>query len=74
MKFSELKELTDEELSLKLSELKESYMKLRFQHATAQLDSPPKLRQARRNIARINTVFSQRKIAGSKAEEKRDSA
>jgi len=60
VKFGELKELTDEELARKLEDLRESYMKLRFQHATGQLDSHVKLRQARRDIARINTLFSQR--------------
>lgn len=67
MKFSELSQMTDEELTLKLSDLKENYMKFRFQHATGQLDSPSKLRESRRDIARINTVFSRRKTADVKA-------
>ncbi len=67
MSFSELTELTEDELAHRLSELKEKYMKLRFQHATGQLDSHVKLRSARRDIARINTVFSQRRIAANKA-------
>lgn len=65
MKFSEVAELTDEELSRRLEEIKESYMKLRFQHATGQLDSTAKLRDARRDIARIETAFSQRKRAAA---------
>ena len=71
MRFSDIKELSDEELSRRLEELKESYMKLRFQHATAQLDSPAKLKAARRDIARINTLMSQRKneISAAKAEQ-----
>jgi len=61
VKFSEITELTEDELKLKVSDIKESYMKLRFQHATGQLDSTAKLREARRDIARINTTFSQRR-------------
>ncbi len=63
MKFSALAELTNEEIERKMEELKESYMKLRFQHATGQLDSSAKLKQTRRDIARINTLMGQR--AGS---------
>lgn len=61
MKFSQLRELSTEELERKLEELKHTYMKLRFQHATAQLDSSAKLKDTRREIARINTLFSQRR-------------
>jgi len=66
VKISELRELSRDELVLKLEELKGSYMKLRFQHATAQLDSPAKLRQTRRAVARINTLINQRNIEAAK--------
>lgn len=70
MNASEIRELSDEELARRMEELKESYMKLRFQHATAQLDSPAKLRSARRDIARINTEMSLRRIkAGGAGKE-----
>ncbi|HJM82186.1 MAG TPA: 50S ribosomal protein L29 [Nitrospinota bacterium] len=68
MKFSEIKELTEEELARKLEDLKEGYMKLRFQHATGQLDSSAKMKVARRDVARVNTAFRQKK-----AEEKKSS-
>jgi len=67
MKFEKLSEMTEDELSLKFVELKESYMKLRFQHATAQLDSASKLRDTRRDIARVNTLVNQRKKEAAKA-------
>lgn len=65
MKASQLRELSDEELSRKLEDSSGSYMKLRFQHATAQLDSTAKIRAARREIARMLT--ERRARAGLKA-------
>lgn len=67
MKASEIRELSDEEIARKLEELKESYMKLRFQHATAQLDSAAKLKQTRRDIARINTIVNERRKEAASA-------
>lgn len=68
MKFEKLSEMTEDELFLKFTELKESYMKLRFQNATAQLDNPVKLRNTRRDIARVNTLITQRKKEAASAE------
>lgn len=72
MKFSEINELTEDELKLKVADIKEGYMKLRFQHATGQLDSTARLRQARRDIARINTTFSQRRREALKTDDKQE--
>ena len=63
MKASEVHDFSHEELAVKLTDLKETFMKLRFQHATAQLDNVGKLRDTRRDIARINTVLNERKRA-----------
>ncbi|MDH5637571.1 MAG: 50S ribosomal protein L29 [Nitrospinota bacterium] len=60
MKFEELAQAPSEELKIRLGEMKESYMKMRFQHATGQLDSPVKLRNIRRDIARALTALNQR--------------
>lgn len=59
----ELKELTDEELRRKLRSLKEELFNLRFQHATGQLDNPLRLREVKRNIARVQTLVRQRELA-----------
>jgi large subunit ribosomal protein L29 len=64
---SQFRDLSEDELSLRLGELKETYMKLRFQHATAQLDNVTKLRSTRRAIARAMTVINERKAAAVKA-------
>jgi len=61
MKAAEFRELTDEELSLKLEELRKENMNNRFQLTTQQLENPAKVRFVRRDIARILTTMNQRK-------------
>ena len=63
MKAAELRELTDEELSVKLEELRKENMNNRFQLTTQQLESSAKVRFVRRDIARILTTMTQRKQA-----------
>ena len=57
---SELRELTDDELVLRLRESKEELFNLRFQMATGQLDNNRRLRTVRRDIARIHTIRTER--------------
>lgn len=59
---SELRELTSEELVLRLKESKEELFNLRFQMATGQLDNNRRLRMVRRDIARIYTVMREREL------------
>ncbi len=61
MKASELRELSLEELGHALADLTQELFNLRFQHATDQLENPMKLRQTKRDIARIKTVLRERK-------------
>ena len=60
MKPAELRELTDEELTVKLEELKRDYFNMRFQNTTQQLESPAKIRDTRRDIARVHTIRTER--------------
>lgn len=57
MKANKLRELSTQELSNKLVDLKQELFNLRFQHATGQLDNPMKLKLVKRDIARVNTVI-----------------
>ncbi len=61
MKIAELRDLDVEGLSAKLGETREELFKLRFQHATAQLEKTHRLRQVRKDIARILTVQNEKK-------------
>jgi large subunit ribosomal protein L29 len=56
MKYSELKDLTREELRQKEAELTDELFKLRLRQATTQLENPMRIRQLRRDIARIQTA------------------
>ena len=63
MKVNELRELTPEELALKLSELKAELFNLRFQNATNQLDNPLKIADVKKSIARVKTIIRERELS-----------
>jgi large subunit ribosomal protein L29 len=65
---SELRELSDDELRQSLVESKEELFNLRFQIVTGQLDNPRRIKQVKREIARILTVMRERDIAATAAE------
>ncbi len=62
MRAEKLRDMTGEELELKLRDLKEELFNLRFQNATAQLENPLRIRKVRRDIARVKTVMSEKEI------------
>ena len=55
MKASELRELSEEQLEDRLRELREELFNLRFQYATRQLTNTARIREVRRDIARVLT-------------------
>jgi len=63
MKYAELKDLTVEELRQKQAGLQEELFKLRLRQATSQVENPMRIRQLRRDIARIRTA--QRAVSGA---------
>lgn len=67
MKIREIRELTDDELTAKIKDLKGELFNLRFQSATGQLDNPMRIRQVRKTIARIKTVLTEREYENQKA-------
>jgi large subunit ribosomal protein L29 len=66
MKPSEIRDKSIVELNEELVALKEELFKLRFQHATNQLENPLKLVSVKRNIARVKTILREREIKGIK--------
>lgn len=66
MKTQDLMELTIEDLRQKENELADQLFALRLQKVTGQLDNPAKLRNARRDLARVLTVANQ-KATGERA-------
>jgi len=58
----EYREMGERELSEKYNELSRELFNLRFQSATAQLSSPARFKQVRRDIARLRTVAKERNL------------
>ena len=62
MKGKELHNMTNEELSSKLGELKSELFNLRVRHASGQLDNPMTIASVKKDIARVNTVIREREL------------
>ena len=60
MKANELRQMTTEQLTAKLGELKEELFNLRFQLEIKQLDNPQKIVEVKKNIARVMTILSEK--------------
>ena len=60
MKAKELKNLSVEELTAKLDELKKDLFMLRMQHATNQLDNPLQIAATKKDIARVKTIIREK--------------
>ena len=67
MKINKINEMSSPELENELSELKTELFKLRFSLASNGLDNPMRIKEVKRDIAKINTVLTERKIAEAKA-------
>ena len=66
-KMDDMRTRTDDQLSEQLGELKREAFNLRFQAATNQLERPARIREVRRDIARIKTLQTERSSASAKA-------
>jgi len=65
IKAADVRARTDDELSQELETLGKEIFNLRFQRASGQLENTARVRQARRDIARIKTILGQRRRAGA---------
>jgi large subunit ribosomal protein L29 len=69
MKSADIRKMSVEELSGKISDTREELMKLRFQQVTGQLTDTSRLRQLRHDIARLETILKEAVInAGQEGE------
>lgn len=57
MKVSEMRDMSPDERERKLGDLKQELFNLRFQHGIGQLENPQKMKQTKRDIARISTII-----------------
>jgi large subunit ribosomal protein L29 len=63
MRANELRDKSIDELNIRERELREQLFKLRFQRATGRMENPMKIRDVRREIARIKTLLNERSRA-----------
>jgi len=64
MKKTNYNEFKNDELNIKLKELKQELFNYRFQHASGQLSNPLQMVKCKKDIARVKTVLRQRELAG----------
>lgn len=69
MNGTDVRALTADQLSDALLKLKKEQFNLRFQRATGQLEKTARVREVRRDIARIKTVMAQNKTSAKKAQK-----
>ena len=62
MKLEELRKLSTEELQNKIKENKEELFNLRFQQATGNLEKPSRLRDLRKQVAKMKTIIREREL------------
>lgn len=63
MKASELRELSADQLRAKEKEFREEEFRLRFKHATGQLEKTGRLRQLRKEVARVRTILTEKEAS-----------
>ena len=72
MKISEIRGLSTDERRRKVEDLKEELFNLRFQHGIGQLENPQKLKQTKRDIARLKTVIKEEEMMAATHNAKSD--
>ena len=65
MKISKIREMSSPDLEKEVSELKSELFKLKFSLATNGLDNPMRIKQVKKDIARVKTILREREIKES---------
>ena len=66
MKPSEVREMTDADISARVAELEEERFRLNFRSATEPLEDPLRLRWIRKDIARLKTILRERELESTR--------
>ena len=64
MKINDIRKMSNEELTKKITETKEELFTMRMQQANGTLEKPTRLRELRRDVARMKTILKERKLNG----------
>ena len=67
MELKKMREMTEVELNNELAKMKKELFNLRFQHVTGQLENPVKMREVKREIARVKTIIREKDLAKAEA-------
>jgi large subunit ribosomal protein L29 len=67
MEAKEFRDMSSADLERKLSELREEIGHLKLKRATSRLENPMKLRQTKRDLARVETILKEKAVQGGKA-------
>ena len=62
MELKKMREMTEVELNTELGKMKKELFNLRFQHVTGQLENPVKMRELKRDIARVKTIIREKEL------------
>lgn len=62
MELKKMREMSEVELNAELVKMKKDLFNLRFQHVTGQLENPIKMRETKRNIARVKTIIREKQL------------
>jgi len=62
MELKKMREMSDLELNAELDKMKKDLFNLRFQHVTGQLENPIKMRDTKKDIARIKTIIRENEL------------
>ncbi len=62
MKINEIRDLSSQEITDKIQDLKEELFNLRFQNATNQLDNPMRIAAVKKDIAKLKTVLKEKEL------------
>ena len=63
MELNKIREMSEVELAAELDKMKKDLFNLRFQHVTGQLENPVKMRETKRDIARVKTIMREKELA-----------
>ncbi|HIU25796.1 MAG TPA: 50S ribosomal protein L29 [Candidatus Copromorpha excrementigallinarum] len=63
MELKKMREMSEAELNAELIKMKKDLFNLRFQHVTGQLENPIKMRETKRDIARVKTIIREKELA-----------
>ena len=63
MELKKIREMSEAELNSELVRMKKDLFNLRFQHVTGQLENPIKMRETKRDIARVKTIIREKELA-----------